>query len=78
METTVKTKKWGNSIGVVLPSELVREEEIKIGEEVVVEIKKKTNVLKELFGALKFDKPTDQLLKEVKRDMESKWFRKNV
>ena len=78
METTVKTKKWGNSLGIVLPSDLVREEEIKVGEEVVVEIKKRTNVLKELFGALKFDTPTDKLLKEVRKDMESKWFRKHI
>jgi antitoxin component of MazEF toxin-antitoxin module len=72
METIVKTKKWGNSVGIVLPSDLIKEEKIKPGDQVILSIEKKHNVLKELFGALQFKKSTDQLLKES-REMESKW-----
>ena len=75
METVVKAKKWGNSIGVLLPTNIVKEEHIKPGEEMVIEIKRKQNVLKELFGALPFKKSTEQLIKETRKELESKWIR---
>lgn len=70
-----KTKLWGNSIGIIVPKETVRELNIKPGEELVTTFQKKENVLKELFGALKFTKPTKQLLKESREQLESKWLR---
>ncbi len=65
MSLLVKTKKWGHSIGVLLPSKLVKNRNILPGEEILIDVKKKSNVLKELFGALKFEKPTKELLKEI-------------
>jgi antitoxin component of MazEF toxin-antitoxin module len=51
---TVKTKKWGNSIGFIIPKNIVRELNLKPDEEIYFEIsKKKTNVLKDMYGALK-------------------------
>ena len=73
MKTKVTTKMWGNSLGVILPADLVREEELKVGEEVVISVKKKSNVLRELFGALDFKKPTEELIKEIRKDMDSAW-----
>ncbi len=75
MALEVKTKKWGSSIGVVIPSEAVERLNIKPDEEIVIEIEKKNNVLKELFGAMKFKKPTEQILKEARKDLESKWLK---
>lgn len=75
METIVKTKKWGNSVGLVLPAEFVKQQHIHPGEELVIELKKKQNVLKELFGALPFKKSTEQLLKETRKELDSKWMR---
>jgi len=69
----VQTKKWGNSIGIIIPSEMVQELHIKPEETVDIEIKKKRNVLKELFGAGKFSKPAAQLIKEQRKEWESKW-----
>ena len=69
----VITKRWGNSIGVIIPGETVHELHIKPEEKMVIEIKKKENVLKELFGAGKFSKPIDQLIKEVREELKSKW-----
>lgn len=66
-----KTKKWGNSIGIRIPKKVVDELDIKEGQELVVEIGKKENPLRELFGALKFKEPTEKILKEIRR-MESK------
>ena len=69
-----KTKQWGNSIGVIIPKDMVREMGIKPNEEICFEVKKrKTNALKELFGALPFSKPTEQLLRESRKELESKY-----
>ena len=72
-----KTKKWGNSIGVIIPSEAVERLNIKPEEEIVMEISKKGNVLKEMFGALKGrnKKSAHQMVKEARKELESKWMR---
>jgi len=66
------TKPWGNSLGIIIPKETVRKLALKPHEDVMIEIKGKVNVLKELFGALKFKKPTAQLLKEARQELESR------
>ncbi len=73
MVINVKTKQWGHSLGLIIPQKEVKNLDLKPGEEITIEITKKHNVLKELFGALKFSKPTKELLKEVREDMESKY-----
>jgi len=75
MITKTTTKKWGNSLGVVLPRETVIDMNLKEGEIITLEITKKENVLRELFGNLKFKKSTEQLLKEVRKDLEGKWLK---
>ena len=75
MTIEVKTKKWGNSIGIVIPSETVEKLNLVPEQKVIIEITKEDNVLKELFGSFKFKKPTEQILKEVRKDFESKWLR---
>ena len=67
-----KTRKWGNSLGVRIPKDAVRELKLRENQYVVIDIKPKENPLKELFGAVKLSKPTEQLLKEI-REKESKY-----
>jgi bifunctional DNA-binding transcriptional regulator/antitoxin component of YhaV-PrlF toxin-antitoxin module len=68
------TRAWGNSIGVVIPREVVRELNIKPHEELVIDIQRKSGtVLKELFGALKWKKPPREVLREARRGMESRF-----
>lgn len=67
-----RTKQWGNSVALIIPSDKVKEMKLKPGEEVTITIEKRSNVLKELFGAIHFDKSTEQLLKE-ERKLVSKW-----
>ena len=56
-----KTRKWGNSLGVIIPKELVEEMNIKPNEDIWIDIKRKNvNVLKELYGARKYSKKTSQ------------------
>ena len=75
MAIEVRTKRWGSSIGVVIPSETIEKLNIKPDEDIVIEIEKKNNVLKELFGAVKFKRSTEEILKETRKDMESKWLK---
>ena len=73
MAVAVKTKQWGNSIGVILPREVINALDLKPGEEVVIDIEKKQNVLKELFGALPFKEPTEKILHDTRKEMEGQW-----
>ena len=68
----IKTKQWGNSLAVIIPRDKVRELKLRPGEQVEVEVEKKTNVLKDFFGAIHFGKPARTMLKEA-RENTSKW-----
>ena len=52
MATEVIIKRWGNSVGVVLPKELVEKEKLKEEDKVLIEVVKEAN-LENLFGSLK-------------------------
>jgi len=75
MAIEVKTKKWGNSIGVIIPSETVELLDIKPEETIHIEINKGTNVLKEMFGTMKSKKTAKQIVDEARKDLESKWMK---
>jgi len=73
MAIEVKTKKWGNSLGIIIPSKEAEGLKLKENQTIRVEIHLNTeNPLKELFGSYKSKIPTEQLLKEI-REGESKW-----
>lgn len=72
-EIIVKTKKWGNSLAFILPADVVKAEHLKEGEDVLIKLERKHNVLKEMFGAVKFKRPIDDILKDVRKEMKSKW-----
>jgi len=69
----IKTKKWGNSIGIIIPSRIIEKLNIKPEENLVVEINKTENVLKELFGTMKSKKTAGQMIDETRKELESKW-----
>ena len=75
MAIEVRTKKWGNSIGIIIPSETVEKFNIKPEENISVEISKEGNVLKEMFGTMKSKKTAKQLVDEARKNMESKWMK---
>ena len=65
-----KLRKWGNSIGIVIPNEALKEKDLKEGEEVIIEINKK-NKIKKLFGSLKTLKLDSQKIKdELRQDWD--------
>ncbi len=70
-EIKVKTKKWGNSLGVIIPKKVVREQNIKPEQEVSIQINpNRFTTGKDIWGTMKFKKSTDQLMKEVDEDMD--------
>ena len=68
-KTTVR--KWGNSLGIRLPKDLVSAEHIKVDEELIVIVRKSDSVLSETFGMLKRKKgQTGQKVKDMlKREL---------
>lgn len=70
IELNTKLRKWGNSLGIVVPLKAIKDRNIKEGTEVKVEImQKKGNPLRETFGTLKFKKPIKQLMKEIDEEL---------
>ncbi len=59
-------KKWGNSLGITLPKNIVKEEHIKPMKKIKVLVMEETKQdLKTIFGTLKLKKPTQQLMEEI-------------
>ncbi len=67
MEVVCKPRRWGNSLGITIPKEIIEKEKIKEGEEITVDIKKKKLSLSEFFGKLKGAKIDAQKLKDESR-----------
>jgi len=63
----VKTvvKKWGSSLGVVLPKELVKKEQLKPNESILIEVVKEADI-RDTFGTLK-RKMSGQKFKDMVR-----------
>ncbi len=43
METISRAKRWGNSIGVIIPNEIIELEDIDVNDELILHIEKKKN-----------------------------------
>ena len=52
MAIEVQTKKWGNSIGIIIPRNVVEKEKIKENQKIIVNIIKKAD-LSDIFGSLR-------------------------
>ena len=66
MLTRTKVKGWGNSLGIIIPQEIVRREKIKSHDEVIVDIRKNSDLMN-LFGTLKFKKTAQQMKDEGRK-----------
>jgi len=66
MKVQTKLRRWGNSIGIVIPKYLLEKEKLIEGEEVTVIIENK-NDIHEIFGSLKDWKIDSQKMKEELR-----------
>ncbi|HLC37804.1 MAG TPA: AbrB/MazE/SpoVT family DNA-binding domain-containing protein [Candidatus Nanoarchaeia archaeon] len=66
MAIEVQLKKWGNSIGVVLPRELVEQRKLKESDKVIIEVVKVSN-LSNIYGLIKERKMSGQKMKDLAR-----------
>ena len=66
MATELVVKKWGNSLAIIIPSDLVEKKNIKENDKVAVEIFKPADFTK-IFGSLK-SKMTGQEFKDFVRE----------
>jgi len=66
-----QTKKWGNSLGVIIPKNDAFELGLHEDEEIAIDIVKKDSPLKELFGFGKSNKITKQQFEETRALLES-------
>lgn len=71
MALKTRLRKWGNSIGLVIPNEILKQKNLKQGEEIIIEIEKQ-NPLKNIFGSLKEWNIDTQRIKDKIRAQESK------
>ena len=68
IELETKARKWGNSIGVSLPKDVIKKANIKPDKEVRLFIQDKKIDLSKVFGTLKIKKPTQEILDEIRQD----------
>ncbi|MBI2667953.1 AbrB/MazE/SpoVT family DNA-binding domain-containing protein [Candidatus Woesearchaeota archaeon] len=68
MESKARVKEWGNSLGIIIPREVAKKENLKPDDEVIIEIIKKRKI-KDIFGSLKEWKIDSQKMKdELRKD----------
>lgn len=60
------TKKWGNSLGITIPADIIKEEKIKPNEKVNVLIfKDSKKIFRSVFGTMKLKMPTQKAMEEI-------------
>jgi len=59
-------KEWGNSLGITIPSEIVKKENISSKKKLkILILDSRMDKLKEAFGTLKLKKTTQKAMKEI-------------
>jgi antitoxin component of MazEF toxin-antitoxin module len=69
IETEVKLKKWGSSVGAIFPKEELKKEGLREGQTVRVRLMTTKNPLKKMFGTFKSKKTTARLMREIDREL---------
>lgn len=67
-----RLKRWGNSLGIVVPRDVVRRKGLREGDVVEFQVDRKTKSYRDYFGTFKPKKSTRRLLREA-REGEDKW-----
>ncbi len=77
IECKLIPRKWGNSLGAVFPEEIVKKMKMKPGKPVRALLQEgKTVRVKDIFGMLKdWKKPTEQIVREGREELDSKFIR---
>jgi antitoxin component of MazEF toxin-antitoxin module len=67
MAVEVKIRKWGNSMGVILPKRIIEKKSLEENDTVVIEIVKEAD-LSDIFGSIKKKKMSGQKAKDLARE----------
>ena len=67
-----KVKKWGNSLGLIVPADVVRSRGIRDGDVVDIEIRRKARSPEELGGTVRFRTDVARLLAEMEEGWEDR------
>lgn len=62
-------RRWGSSLGVIIPKEVVEKEHIKEGQKIDFLILKDNKALRETFGTLKFRKTSQEMKDEIRDEI---------
>ncbi|MBI2575504.1 hypothetical protein HYV82_06490 [Candidatus Woesearchaeota archaeon] len=78
IKTVAKLKAWGNSLGVVVPKEELKAENLGVNDEVEITVKIRENPLRAAFGLVKnapvkTRKSKEELLKEIDEAFKSRY-----
>jgi len=66
----VKAKKWGNSLGLLIPKDIVEKEKLRENQKLDIIIIPKTKTLEKTFGMVKgWKKPAQQIKDEIRREL---------
>jgi len=68
VEVTAQIRRWGRSLGVVIPKGASDKAKLKEGKKVRLIISDDQNPIRETFGIAKLKKPTKRLLREIDRE----------
>ena len=70
IELVAKTKKWGNSVGILLPRRLGigEDEDVRVH----IEPANSFTKVKDIFGTFKLKRSVKSLMKEIDRDLDSR------
>lgn len=66
MAIEVSIKKWGNSMGIILPKNLVETQHLKENDKIIIQVVKKAD-FSDIFGLLKKRKMSGQEFKDMVR-----------
>jgi len=69
MEIEATTRRWGNSIGITLPKDLLQKEKIQENQKVIIDIKKVADIRK-LRGLVSFKRNAQQIKDEMREGWE--------
>ncbi len=69
IEIKSKLRRWGNSFGIVIPQNKINQENIAEGEDIRIFLVKEKVNLERLFGAHKFNKSTEKMMREIDREL---------
>ncbi|MBI3034350.1 AbrB/MazE/SpoVT family DNA-binding domain-containing protein [Candidatus Woesearchaeota archaeon] len=72
--TIATLRKWGNSLGIVLPKSVIEERQLKEGDEVFLTDVLKVTDLSDFFGKIKTGEPSQKFKDDARKGWKEKRF----